>query len=102
MTLRRSISVLVLASVHSVLMAQEPAMTPQAYDALFTAVSNAGRWGKDDALGKVVLANRRVVLAGERHPDPRLLVPSPRGLRESLLFVSPHPPPYGAGVGLPL
>lgn len=67
MTFRRSISVLVLASVHSVLMAQEPAMTPQAYDALFAAVSNAGRWGKDDALGTLnhITAEGRVAAARE-------------------------------------
>jgi kynurenine formamidase len=42
-------------------------MTPQAYDALFAAVNNAGRWGADDALGTLnhVTPEARVAAARE-------------------------------------
>ena len=42
-------------------------MTPQAYDALFSAVNNAGRWGADDALGTLnhVTPEARVAAARE-------------------------------------
>src|SRR5512145_2294908 len=68
MTLRRAIPVLLLAgSIHSVLAAQEPPMTPQAYDALFGSVNNKGRWGDDDALGTLnhVTAATRLAAARE-------------------------------------
>jgi kynurenine formamidase len=67
MTLRRSIPVLLLACVHSVLMAQEPAMSPQQYDTLFAAVNNKGRWGDKDALGTLntITAETRLAAARE-------------------------------------
>ena len=68
MTLRRAIPVLLLAaSVNSVLMAQEPAMTPQAYETLFAAVNNKGRWGEGDVLGTLnnITAETRLAAARE-------------------------------------
>ena len=48
----RAMTVLLFAACGpTVARAQEAPMTPQAYDALFAVVNNAGRWGKDDALG---------------------------------------------------
>ena len=42
-------------------------MTPQAYDTLFAAVNNKGRWGEDDALGTLnhITAEGRVAAARE-------------------------------------
>jgi kynurenine formamidase len=67
MHLRAMPFLLLAAWAASVAAAQEAPMTPQAYDALFAAVNNAGRWGNADALGTLnhVTAEGRLAAARE-------------------------------------
>jgi len=63
---RRLISMLLLACLHNVLMAQAPAMSAEAYEALFAAVNNKGRWGENDALGTLNTITAATRLAAAR------------------------------------
>jgi kynurenine formamidase len=60
--------------------AQDASMTPQAYDALFTSVSNAGRWGADDTLGTLNLMTPEARVAAAREVKSGITVSLSRRL----------------------
>jgi kynurenine formamidase len=66
MTLRFAMPLLFVVCAAGSAAAQDALMTPQAYDALFAAVNNKGRWGENDALGTLNTVTAATRLAAAR------------------------------------
>jgi kynurenine formamidase len=83
-TMRTRRALVVLASTllgSGVLQASDAAMTTQAYDALFAAVSNAGRWGADDTHGTLNLVTPEMRVAAAREVKSGVTVSLSRRLQ---------------------